>query len=103
MSERSPDEHDIRSALAAVKDPEIGESIVELGLVDRVEVGDGFVGVTLIPTSATCPMSDLLLDDARNAVVAACPDGTVVDVQLDWDTPWSPERLSPALRLRFGW
>jgi metal-sulfur cluster biosynthetic enzyme len=44
-----------------------------------------------------------MLEDALAAVQRACPPGTEVDVRMDWDTEWSPERLSPALRERFGW
>ena len=44
-----------------------------------------------------------MVDDALSAVQRACPPGTAVDVQMDWDSEWSPERLAPALRERFGW
>ncbi|TSE36959.1 FeS assembly SUF system protein [Tepidimonas fonticaldi] len=90
-------------ALASVDDPEMGENLVDLGVVGEVEVDDGRVRVSLIPTSATCPMADLMVEDARRAVQQACPIGTEVDVYIDWDTKWSPERLAPALRERFGW
>ena len=93
----------VRQALQTVLDPELGESIVDLGLVLRIEIAPLAVHLVLIPTSATCPMSDLLLEDAAAAVRQACPDGTAVSVVLDWDTPWSAERLSPALKTRFGW
>ena len=42
-------------------------------------------------------------DDALTAVQRACPGGTEVDVHMDWDSEWSPERLAPDLRERFGW
>lgn len=97
------DEAGVRDALQQVLDPEIGESIVDLGLVQTIEIAPGQVRVTLIPTSATCPMSELLLEDATDAVQRACPEGTLVDVVLDWDTPWEPHRLHPSLKARFGW
>jgi metal-sulfur cluster biosynthetic enzyme len=98
-----PDETRVRAALHGVLDPEIGESIVDLGLVLRIEIDAGRVHVVLIPTSATCPMSDLLLEDATAAVRATCPQGTAVSVTLDWGTPWEPQRMSPELQARFGW
>jgi metal-sulfur cluster biosynthetic enzyme len=93
----------VRTALQAVLDPELGENIVDLGLVLRIEIAPARVHVVLIPTSATCPMSALLLEDATDAVQRACPLGTAVDVVLDWDATWGPERLSPALKSSFGW
>lgn len=93
----------VMAALASVDDPEMGENLVDLGVVGEVVVDDGRVRVSLIPTSATCPMADVMVDDARDAVQRACPVGTAVDVHMDWDTEWSPERLAPALRERFGW
>lgn len=97
------DETTLREALRAVRDPEIGESIVELGLVERIEVTPGHVHATLIATSATCPMADLLVEDTERALRAACAPGTEVTVTIDWDTAWDPQRLSPALKARFGW
>jgi metal-sulfur cluster biosynthetic enzyme len=91
------------AALRQVDDPEMGENLVDLGVVGGVEVTDDAILITLIPTSATCPMADVMLDDAEAAVQAICPDGLTAQADMDWDTPWSPERLSPALRERFGW
>ena len=93
----------VRLALHDVLDPELGESIVDLGLLHRIDIEPGRVRVVLIPTSATCPMSEVLLDDATDAVRRACPPATAVAVELDWDTPWEPHRLSPELKDRFGW
>lgn len=93
----------VMAALATVDDPEMGENLVDLGVVGSVEVDGAAVSVSLIPTSATCPMADLMVDDALAAVQRVCPPGTEVAVHMDWDTVWSPERLSPELRTRFGW
>ena len=95
----SPTDDSIRTALHEVLDPELGESIVDLGLVQRIGIEPGFVRVVLIPTSATCPMSAVLLEDAADAVRKACPAGT----RVDWDTRWEPQRMSPELKVRFGW
>lgn len=91
------------AALATVDDPEMGENLVDLGVVGQVVLDGDHVTVTLIPTSATCPMADVMVDDALTAVQRACPPGTDVQVRMDWDSEWSPERLAPALRERFGW
>jgi metal-sulfur cluster biosynthetic enzyme len=99
----APTDAAIRLALHEVLDPELGESITDLGLVHRIDIEPGRVHVVLIPTSATCPMSEVLLEDATDAVRGACPAGTAATVELDWDTPWEPHRLSPELKARFGW
>lgn len=93
----------VMAALATVDDPEMGENLVDLGVVGKVAVDGNRVSVSLIPTSATCPMADVMVDDAQTAVQRACPPGTEVDIHMDWDTAWTPDRLAPALRARFGW
>lgn len=93
----------LMAALHQVPDPELGESIVDLGLVASVTVDDTGVRVVLIPTSATCPMSDTLVEDAEQAAAAALPPGTALDVVMDHDTHWHPSRMSAALQERFGW
>jgi len=93
----------VMAALAQVDDPEMGENLVDLGVVGGVQIDGNFVTVTLIPTSATCPMADVMVDDAQAAVQRACPPGTTVEVHMDWDTEWSPGRLAPGLKERFGW
>jgi metal-sulfur cluster biosynthetic enzyme len=93
----------VRQALDTVLDPELGESIVALGLVQAIELAPAAVKVTLVPTSATCPMGDLLVDDATLAVQQVLPAGWIVEVDLDFEQQWSPQRLSPELREQFGW
>jgi metal-sulfur cluster biosynthetic enzyme len=98
------DEAAVRAALRDVRDPEIGEGIVDLGLVASVAIEPGLVRVTLIPTSATCPMADVLVDDVEVALRRLCAGrGLDVEAVMDWDRTWDPERLSPALKARFGW
>ncbi len=98
-----PTEEALRAALNTVPDPELVESIVDLGLVKHIAIGDRRVDVTLIPTSATCPMGEVLIEDATAALRAACPGGWAVHVEFDWDTEWHPGRMSPELQQRFGW
>lgn len=90
-------------ALSQVADPEVGESIVALGLVERLTLSQGRAELILLPTSATCPMADQLIDDAGCALERLCPEGWVIEVDMDWDGIWTPERMAPELRARFGW
>ncbi|MFO1217005.1 MAG: metal-sulfur cluster assembly factor [Burkholderiaceae bacterium] len=97
------DEAAVRDALRQVIDPEAGLNVVDLGLVYRIEPLEGAVQVDLTMTTAACPMADLIVDQAYDAIAAAVPEGTDVQVQLVWDPPWTPERMSDLAREQFGW
>lgn len=105
MTETAPDDllPTLRAALARVQDPEIGESIVDLGLLKTLQLDGRTARAVLIPTSVTCPMLDVLLDDTEAALRAALPAGWTAEVDVDWDTPWDPSALAPELKARFGW
>jgi metal-sulfur cluster biosynthetic enzyme len=98
------DEDQVREALRQVIDPEAGMNIVELGLVYGIETcaSDG-VRVQMTMTSAACPMAEMIVDDAHAALRSALPPGTPIEVELVWDPPWTPERMSDFARDHFGW
>lgn len=93
----------VRDALRTVIDPEAGINIVELGLIYRIEIDAQVVRVDLTMTSPTCPMGDMILDEAQQAVSACLPEGFSLDLQLVWEPAWGPERMSEAARRTFGW
>ena len=86
-----------------MEDPEAGMSIVDLGLVYAVERTPGGVHVDMTLTSPSCPLGPYLVDEVTAAVRAAVPGTPDVRVQLVWDPPWTPERMSEQARSRFGW
>lgn len=89
-------------ALRGVIDPEIGLDVVELGLVYGVDVDGRDVRVRLTMTTPACPLGEEIVRDAEDRLQAI--DGVgAVDVELVWDPPWSPERMSPAARKLLGW
>jgi len=98
-----PDDDAIREALRQVEDPEAGMNIVDLGLVYGIEVADAAVHIDLTMTTAACPMADMIMDQAREAVAAVVPPGTTIDVQLVWDPPWTPDKMTGIAREHFGW
>ena len=82
----------VRSALAEVADPEIPAiSIVDLGIVERVDVADDAIRVELLPTFVGCPALDVI----RDAVEARLAQfGRPVDVQFGFAVPWTTDRIT---------
>jgi metal-sulfur cluster biosynthetic enzyme len=96
-------EDDVRDALSRVMDPEAGMNIVDLGLVYGIDVSPAGVQVLLTMTSAACPMAEMIVDDVHGQLAAALPADTPVHVELVWDPPWTPDRMSEVARSMFGW
>lgn len=88
----------IAGALGRVIDPEMSLGIVDLGLVYGVEARESEVAVRITMTSAACPVTDLIVDDILNELDAALGDAFDVDVNVVWDPPWAPERMSARAR-----
>ncbi len=103
MTPSLPDDEAVREALRGVEDPEAGMNIVDLGLVYAVEVDADAVHVDLTMTTAACPMAEMIVDHARDAIAAIVPAGTNIDVQLVWDPPWTPDKMTGIAREHFGW
>jgi metal-sulfur cluster biosynthetic enzyme len=94
---------EIASALARVLDPEVGVDVVALGLVYEIEVDEDVVHVAMTMTSPSCPLSESIEREVREAVGAVAPPGTRVDVAFVWDPIWRPAFMSDAARERLGW
>ena len=88
--------------LHTVYDPEIPVDIYELGLVYDVSVDDaGRASIRMTLTSPMCPAAEALPPEveAKARSVAGISGATV---EVVWDPPWSPERMSEAARLELG-
>lgn len=93
-----------RQALRAVVDPELGVNIVDLGLVETIEVPqDGLLVLRMTLTSAACPMGDVILEDIDTALEALLPASWQWEIDLVFDPPWTPARMTPEARARLGW
>ena len=99
------DEEKIWDALRQVYDPEIPASIVDLGLVYVVSaqpLEDGHrVTVRMTLTAPACGIGPVLVEDVRRQVLAV-PGVKDADVELVFDPPWDPSRMSEAARLQLG-
>ena len=96
-------EDDIREALKTDEDPEAGMSIVDLGLVYGIRIEPGSVRVDMTMTSPACPVAPYIVDESAAAIRAIAPEGIDVQVDLVWEPPWTPDRMSPQAQGRFGW
>jgi FeS assembly SUF system protein len=89
-------------ALSQVFDPEIPVNIHELGLVYGVEVDKaGRVAIRMTLTAPGCPSAQQLPEEVE-ARVREIPGVTGVTVEVVWEPPWGPERMSDAARLQLG-
>jgi metal-sulfur cluster biosynthetic enzyme len=89
--------------LQRVLDPELGLSVLDVGLVYGVIIDDDVVQVRLTMTSAACPLADVIIDDLTRELDHALPAGLAIRVELVWEPPWSPERMSEHARASMGW
>jgi len=94
-------EAQVIEALKTCYDPEIPVSIVDLGLIYGVDIQGNDVHVRMTMTARGCPMHAVLTQEAKQAVEALDGVGSV-DVELVWDPPWTPERLSDEAKKRLG-
>jgi metal-sulfur cluster biosynthetic enzyme len=94
---------DLLAALERVVDPEVGLNIVDVGLVYGVRVDDGRMDVDITMTSAACPVIDVIVEDVERQLDRAMPPGLLIHVEVVWDPPWTPERMSARARAAMGW
>ena len=83
---------DVEEAMRDVIDPELGINVVDLGLVYGVHLDDdtnAVIDMTL--TSAACPLTDVIEDQAKSAT-----DGLVNELRINWVwmPPWGPDKIT---------
>jgi FeS assembly SUF system protein len=89
----------IVAALKTVFDPEIPADIYELGLIYKVDIKDDrAVDVEMTLTTPNCPSAAELPTMVENAV-ASVPCVGVVNVNIVWEPPWMPDRMTDEARL----
>ena len=84
---------DIEEAMRDVVDPELGINVVDLGLVYGITVDDRIATIDMTLTSAACPLTDVIEDQARSALTGS---GMVDDIKINWVwmPPWGPEKIT---------
>jgi metal-sulfur cluster biosynthetic enzyme len=96
-----PTREDVFEALRAVEDPELGMDIVELGLLYDVEVDGPKVKVIHTLTSMGCPVGPMIQENI-DQIARSMPEVEDVEVELTWDPPWSPEKMSDDAKFILG-
>ena len=92
LTDLTPEQEDVLEALRDVVDPELGINVVDLGLVYGLDVdADRVATIDMTLTSAACPLTDVIEDQARDAL-----DGLVTDFRINWVwmPPWGPESIT---------
>ena len=90
--ELTAEQEDVLEALRDVVDPELGINVVDLGLVYGVDVdAERIATIDMTLTSAACPLTDVIEDQAREAL-----EGLVADFRINWVwmPPWGPESIT---------
>ena len=104
----SPDElarlsDDVISALKTVYDPEIPADIFELGLIYKIDIEDDrMVKIVMTLTAPGCPVAGEMPGWVENAV-GAVEGVSGVTVEMTFDPPWTPDRMSEEAQVAVGW
>jgi FeS assembly SUF system protein len=94
---------DIVAALKTVYDPEIPSDIYEIGLIYRIDMDDNrLVDIDMTLTAPGCPVAGEMPIWVENAV-ASVEGVSGVTVNMVFDPPWTPERLSEEAQIALGW
>jgi metal-sulfur cluster biosynthetic enzyme len=91
-AELTAEQEDVLEALRDVVDPELGINVVDLGLIYGVDVdAERIATIDMTLTSAACPLTDVIEDQAREAL-----EGVVSDFRINWVwlPPWGPESIT---------
>ena len=87
-----PSIEDLEEAMRDVVDPELGINVVDLGLVYGIQESDGVAVIDMTLTSAACPLTDVIEDQARAALVGQLVDD--IKINWVWMPPWGPDKIT---------
>ena len=87
-----PSVEDLEEAMRDVVDPELGINVVDLGLVYGIQESDGVAVIDMTLTSAACPLTDVIEDQARAALIGPLVDD--IKINWVWMPPWGPDKIT---------
>lgn len=92
----------VRDGLRMVTDPELGESVLELGLIYAIAVSpDGSATIEMTTTTKGCPAAAYIKDAVASAAQLV-PGIRAADVRMTYEPPWTPDMIGDAARRRLG-
>ena len=89
------------AALKDIFDPEIPVNIYDLGLIYGVDIADDHAVVTMTLTTPHCPVAESMPGEVELRV-GAVPGIGSAEVNLIWDPPWDPQKMSDEAKLELG-
>ncbi len=89
----------IRQALREVSDPELGLSIIELGLVRQVSIADEAVHIKMLLTTPFCPYGPAMMESTRAKAAEATEMEATIELSLQ---PWDPSYMEEGVRSEWG-
>ena len=97
----APTEADVYEVLRECYDPEMPVNIVDLGLVYNVEIKGGVITVEMTLTAPGCSLGATITQDIQDRLlgIPGCDDAIV---EVVWDPPWTPHKMSPEARKQLG-
>ena len=97
-----PTKEEIYEVLSMCYDPEIPVNIVDLGLVYDVQIEGSTVKVKMTLTAPGCGMGGMIAGQARQKILDNVEGVDEANVDLVWDPPWDPSRISQQAREKLG-
>ncbi len=95
-------EREITERLKQIYDPEIPMNIVDLGLVYGFEWSGDAVTLRMTLTAPGCPVAGILAEEIK-AAIEKVPNISGAKVEMIWDPPWTPDRMSDFAKRQFGY
>jgi metal-sulfur cluster biosynthetic enzyme len=92
----------VKKQLAQVLDPELGISIVDLGLIYKIEIKKNKVKIVMTLTTIGCPLFSLIEQEIKNKLIELGLKENEINLELTFEPPWSVERMSKKARVLLG-
>ncbi len=92
----------VTSSLESVIDPELGISVVDLGLIYNIQIELGKISIDMTLTTPGCPLAAMIASEVEERLRQTF-EGTQIEVNLVWDPPWTPDRLSESAKRQLGY
>ncbi|MFI4936892.1 MAG: iron-sulfur cluster assembly protein [Candidatus Berkiellales bacterium] len=101
MTDQLPLEDKVLEILKMIYDPEIPVNMVDLGLIYSIKIQNNNVHIQMTLTNPGCPVAAQFPEVVKSHL-STLPEVNDITIEMVWDPPWTPERMSEAARLQLG-